>query len=235
MLTSPRRTARTTPQDIGGTAIGQLDFSGALQQRALLVAEADRDPAVLRAHPERLPAARTRSSPRRARRCWPGPCAWMAHLCFGSRRAEIQYNGSPSARGAARWPAGPPTWRSPRARQRTGRLSRNGTTLRPGRGVGGVDRVLGGQPHHRAAGHEHQAGPPAALKLLTTSYDFQNEGVPCGAPPPPAGIGCDNAVDGNPQNAVRRSGVPEAQPDGAAGVRPGRRSRSPPCCPATAT
>jgi hypothetical protein len=36
------------------------------------------------------------------------------------------------------------------------------------------------------------------LKLLTQSYNFQNEGVPCGAPPPPVGIGCDNAVDGNP-------------------------------------
>ena len=36
------------------------------------------------------------------------------------------------------------------------------------------------------------------LKLLTQSYNFQNEGVPCSAPPPPAGIGCDNAVDGNP-------------------------------------
>jgi len=36
------------------------------------------------------------------------------------------------------------------------------------------------------------------LKLLTQSYDFQNEGVPCSAPPPPAGIGCDNAVDNNP-------------------------------------
>jgi hypothetical protein len=37
------------------------------------------------------------------------------------------------------------------------------------------------------------------VKLLTQSYDFQNEGVPCGAQPPPVGIGCDNAVDGNPQ------------------------------------
>ena len=37
------------------------------------------------------------------------------------------------------------------------------------------------------------------LKLLTQSYDFQNEGVPCSAPPPPTGIGCDDAVDGNPQ------------------------------------
>jgi ABC-type phosphate transport system substrate-binding protein len=36
------------------------------------------------------------------------------------------------------------------------------------------------------------------LKLITQSYNFQNEGVPCSAPPPPAGIGCDNAVDGNP-------------------------------------
>jgi hypothetical protein len=37
------------------------------------------------------------------------------------------------------------------------------------------------------------------LKLLTQSYDFQNEGVPCSAPPPPTGIGCDDAVDNNPQ------------------------------------
>jgi hypothetical protein len=37
------------------------------------------------------------------------------------------------------------------------------------------------------------------LKLVTQSYNFQNEGVPCSAPPPPAGIGCDNAVDGNPE------------------------------------
>jgi hypothetical protein len=37
------------------------------------------------------------------------------------------------------------------------------------------------------------------LKLLTQSYNFQNEGVPCSAPPPPVGIGCDNAVDNNPQ------------------------------------
>jgi len=36
------------------------------------------------------------------------------------------------------------------------------------------------------------------LKLLTQSYDFQNEGVPCSAPPPPNGPGCDNAVDNNP-------------------------------------
>jgi hypothetical protein len=32
------------------------------------------------------------------------------------------------------------------------------------------------------------------LKLLTQSYNFQNEGIPCSAPPPPAGIGCDTAV-----------------------------------------
>ena len=36
------------------------------------------------------------------------------------------------------------------------------------------------------------------LKLLTQSYNFQNEGVPCTAPPPPTGVGCDNGVDGNP-------------------------------------
>src|SRR5262249_8870082 len=32
------------------------------------------------------------------------------------------------------------------------------------------------------------------LKLLTQSYNFQNEGIPCTAPPPPAGPGCDTAV-----------------------------------------
>jgi hypothetical protein len=33
-------------------------------------------------------------------------------------------------------------------------------------------------------------------KLITQSYDFQNEG--CGYGPPPPVVGCDNAVDGNP-------------------------------------
>ena len=35
------------------------------------------------------------------------------------------------------------------------------------------------------------------LKLLTQSYDFENEGCPANPPPP---IGCDNAVDNNPIN-----------------------------------
>jgi hypothetical protein len=38
--------------------------------------------------------------------------------------------------------------------------------------------------------------PRLVLKLLTQSYDFQNEG--CGKGYVPKGVGCDNAVDGNP-------------------------------------
>ena len=38
--------------------------------------------------------------------------------------------------------------------------------------------------------------PRLVVKLLTQSYDFENEG--CGHARPPKGIGCDGAVDGNP-------------------------------------
>jgi hypothetical protein len=38
--------------------------------------------------------------------------------------------------------------------------------------------------------------PRLIAKLLTQSYDFQGNG--CGSGPPPAGVGCDNAVDNNP-------------------------------------
>ena len=54
------------------------------------------------------------------------------------------------------------------------------------------------------------------LKLLTQSYDFQNEGVPCSAPPPPAGIGCDNAVDNNPQTLFADTEFQQLNP----GVQP---------------
>ncbi len=40
--------------------------------------------------------------------------------------------------------------------------------------------------------------PRLVAKLLTLSYNFDNEG--CGKGPPPKGIGCDSAVDGNPTN-----------------------------------
>lgn len=38
--------------------------------------------------------------------------------------------------------------------------------------------------------------PRLIVKLLTQSYDFDNEG--CGNGPPPPGVGCDNGVDNNP-------------------------------------
>ena len=38
--------------------------------------------------------------------------------------------------------------------------------------------------------------PRLVAKLLTQSYDFDGDG--CGGGPPPASIGCDSAVDGNP-------------------------------------
>jgi hypothetical protein len=54
-----------------------------------------------------------------------------------------------------------------------------------------VDNPVTGQPVTTL-----KLDPRLVAKLITQSYDFQNEG--CGNGPPPHGIGCDNAVDGNP-------------------------------------
>jgi hypothetical protein len=54
-----------------------------------------------------------------------------------------------------------------------------------------VDNPVTGQPVATL-----KLDPRLVAKLVTQSYDFQNEG--CGNGPPPPVIGCDNAVDGNP-------------------------------------
>jgi ABC-type phosphate transport system substrate-binding protein len=54
-----------------------------------------------------------------------------------------------------------------------------------------IDNPVTGQPVTTL-----KLDPRLVAKLLTQSYDFQNEG--CGKSVPPKVIGCDNAVDGNP-------------------------------------
>jgi hypothetical protein len=54
-----------------------------------------------------------------------------------------------------------------------------------------VDNPVTGEPVTKL-----KLDPRLVAKLLTQSYDFQNEG--CGHGAPPKGIGCDGAVDGNP-------------------------------------
>ncbi len=54
-----------------------------------------------------------------------------------------------------------------------------------------IDNPKTGQPYT-----DLKLDPRLVAKLLTLSYNFDNEG--CGQGKPPRGIGCDNAVDGNP-------------------------------------
>src|ERR1022692_4129754 len=54
-----------------------------------------------------------------------------------------------------------------------------------------IDNPVTGEPITKL-----KLDPRLVAKLLTQSYDFQNEG--CGGGRPVKGIGCDNAVDGNP-------------------------------------
>ena len=127
--------------------------------------------------------------------------SWVAHLCLGSRGLSIQYN---------------PEVAEPLAVQEVASGAADvGLTTQPA----SAQQIVT-QRHYLYAPvavsavsiaywvDDPTTGLPVTtlkldqrlvLKLLTQSYNFQNEGVPCGAPPPPAGIGCDNAVDGNAQ------------------------------------
>ena len=127
--------------------------------------------------------------------------SWVAHLCLGSRGLSIQYN---------------PEVAEPLAVQEVASGAADvGLTTQPA----SAQQIVT-QRHYLYAPvavsavsiaywvDDPTTGLPVTtlkldqrivLKLLTQSYDFQNEGVPCGAQPPPAGVGCDNAVDGNPQ------------------------------------
>ncbi len=111
-----------------------------------------------------------------------------------------------------------------------GRVERGGPDLhlRPGRDRGRagywVDNPSTGKPF------THIKLDARLLVKLLTSPTIRVES--CGNGTVPKGVGCDNAVDKNP-NTVRRPGVQEAQP-----ARCERRltaSRSRPCCPASAT
>ena len=87
-------------EDVGGTDLGQYAFSPITSapftaNGLLLVGEADRDPAVLRAHAERLPAARGELHSPAARRCW--PTRWSSGRpasASAATRSSMQYNGS---------------------------------------------------------------------------------------------------------------------------------------------
>jgi len=127
--------------------------------------------------------------------------SWIAHLCLGSRGLSIQYN---------------PEVAEPLAVQEVASGAADvALTTRPA----SAQQIVT-QRHYLYAPvtvsavsiaywvDDPTTGLPVTtlkldqrlvLKLLTQSYNFQNEGVPCGAPPPPVGIGCDNAVDNNPQ------------------------------------
>ena len=127
--------------------------------------------------------------------------SWVAHLCLGSRGLSIEYN---------------PEVAEPLAVQEVASGATDvAFTTRPA----SAQQIVT-QRHYLYAPvavsavsiaywvDDPTTGLPVTtlkldqrlvLKLLTQSYNFQNEGVPCGAQPPPAGIGCDNAVDGNPQ------------------------------------
>jgi hypothetical protein len=127
--------------------------------------------------------------------------SWVAHLCLGSNALDIQYN---------------PFVPEPLAVQEAADGSTDvAFTTRPAsvQGITTQRHYLYAPVAVSAASIAYWVDDPTTglpvttlkldqrlvLKLLTQSYNFQNEGVPCSAPPPPTGIGCDNAVDGNPQ------------------------------------
>jgi hypothetical protein len=127
--------------------------------------------------------------------------SWVAGLCAGSHGLTIQYNSQVP---------------EPLAVQEVaGGLTDVALTTRPAsvQGITTTRHYLYAPVAVSAASIAYWVDDPTTglpvtglkldqrlmLKLLTQSYNFQNEGVPCSAPPPPAGIGCDNAVDNNPQ------------------------------------
>ena len=146
--------------------------------------------------PRRRATARCapRISPRAARRCSPRPCSSGRRACAPAPTggAHLQ-RVAQRDRGAQLLPAGHRRRRAdhPPAHRDGG----PSVHLRSGRGVGQVGRVLGGQPHHRAAVHEHQAGPAAARQDADHLLRVRQRRLPGGGS---SGFGCDNAVDNNP-------------------------------------
>jgi len=127
--------------------------------------------------------------------------SWVAHLCLGSRGLSIQYNAEVAeplaVQEAASGAADVALTTEPASAQQivTQRHYLYAPVAVSAVSIAyWVDSPTTGLPVTSL-----KLDQRLALKLLTQSYNFQNEGVPCGAPPPPVGIGCDNAVDGNPQ------------------------------------
>jgi hypothetical protein len=126
--------------------------------------------------------------------------SWLAGLCLGSHGLTIQYNSQVPEPLAVQ--------------EAAGGLTDVALTTRPAsvQGIVPTRHYLYAPVAVSAVSIAYWVDDPATglpvtnlkldqrllLKLLTQSYDFQNEGVPCSAPPPPAGPGCDNAVDDNP-------------------------------------
>jgi hypothetical protein len=126
--------------------------------------------------------------------------SWVAGLCLGSHGLTIQYNSQVPEPLAVQ--------------EAAGGLTDVALTTRPAsvQGIAPTRRYLYAPVAVSAVSIVYWVDDPTTglpvtgikldqrlvLKLLTQSYNFQNEGVPCAAPPPPAGIGCDNGVDNNP-------------------------------------
>ena len=150
--------------DVGGTDRASTPSATSPARRsrltALLVGEADRrSRCTLR---PRRPAARC---VRRLQRGGSPMLAdamqqWETGLCFGSAPSRCSTTGrSTKARRRNYFPAGTEDVAFTTLPM-TGTNTRTSLRVRAGRRVGRVGRLLGGQPEHRPAVHEHQAGRP---------------------------------------------------------------------------
>jgi hypothetical protein len=122
--------------------------------------------------------------------------SWVARLCLGRRGLTIEYNSNVA---------------EPQAVQETAQgLFDVALTTRPAsaQGITTQRHYLYAPVAVSAVSVAYWIDDPASglpvtgikldqrllLKLLTQSYNFQNEGIPCSFPQPPAGPGCDTAV-----------------------------------------
>lgn len=182
--------------DIGGSAIGQLAFSTAHGQcswltRIVIPLKFAPTPA---ACPLKNAQFSMAGSPMMAR----AMAQWLAGLCAGSHGLAIGYNS---------------TVPEPLAiSEAAGGLADVALTTRPasadGISTSGRHQFVYAPVAVSAVSIAYWIDNPGTGKpvtslkldqrlvdkLLTQSYDFQNEGTGCTAPPPPRGIGCDKGV-----------------------------------------
>ena len=196
-VTPPKCTDHSV--DIGGSAVGQLAFSTAHGQCSWLTRIVVRlkfapTPAACPLKNARFSIA---GSPMMAR----AMAQWLAALCTGPSGLTIGYNS---------------TVPEPLAVSETsGGLADVALTTRPASADGistsgrhqfvyapvavsavsiayWIDSPVTGKPVT-----ELKLNQRLVDKLLTQSYNFQNEGTGCTAPPPPQGVGCDKGVAGS--------------------------------------